>query len=960
MARERRYQRETLEAVFTQYFVGAESSEGEVRMYCPVCEDPGVSQSPSASMNLDKGFFNCMKSNHGSTVGRLIEVLKKEKGFDLRSARMAARNAVANPRKTSASVAVAALPDEAKVSGWVTRLLSADAHLAALMNERGFSVETIKKWQIGWDGQRYTIPVRDEDGEIVNVRRYKMKAGLKEQKMLNIPGHGTGRVFRPDLLAVHDEIVLCEGETDCILLNQSGIPTVTHTSGASTFKAEWVPLFKDKIVFVCYDNDDGGAKGSAKVARMLAKVAKAVYIVKIPINTKGADVTDYLVNEGNNAEDFRELMEEARAANPVAARKDRTTPIDGKKVSLEDSMSPENANEPLEVMVTVAGKQNPPYVIPKQFKVSCDMSKGAQCAACPVGIASGELDVTFNPDDEQLFRYIEAAEARQRLLMKEVSGARCSDRSEFRVEETYTMEELIVSPSIDDRDSGRDAAPMTRRIYSVNTYRTPVNSTRKMLGRNVSDPKNSRQSFMAWNNEPVKTTLDTFEPTPEMLSQLSKFRPGDNDGVPESPLEKCKEIARDLEKFVTRIYGRELLHVAYDLVWHSPLSFEVEGRRLDKGWLEMMVVGDTRTGKSETAERLTRHYSAGVLKSCEGATFAGLVGGVQQIGNSWTTTWGVIPLNDRRLVILDEVSGLKDKDVIENMSSIRSSGVAQITKIANESTSARTRLIWITNPGDGSMISDHSNAGMDAIKTVVKANEDLARFDFAMAATKDEVDSGLINSVHEETGRQMFDSESCHNLVLWAWSLKPEQIQFTESAEETARAEAQAVGRRYVSDPPLLQTENARFKLYRIAAALAARTFSSYDGGKTLLVTADHVRDAVRFLDEIYSFDGMGYARHSRRSLEAERVARERRASTLAWLKEREDTVLHALKSIGGTTFRVRDFREFAGMTDDDAQLATKWLIKSHMVVRKTRGDMGMTKQLVMILRDLEDEEEGL
>ena len=30
-------------------------------------------------------------------------------------------------------------------------------------------------------------------------------------------------------------------------------------------------------------------------------------------------------------------------------------------------------------------------------------------------------------------------------------------------------------------------------------------------------------------------------------------------------------------------------------------------------------------------------------------------------------TWGVVPMNDRRLVILDEVSGLAEKGVIEQM-----------------------------------------------------------------------------------------------------------------------------------------------------------------------------------------------------------------------------------------------------------------------------------------------------
>src|SRR3546814_7187092 len=75
------------------------------------------------------------------------------------------------------------------------------------------------------------------------------------------------------------------------------------------------------------------------------------------------------------------------------------------------------------------------------------------------------------------------------------------------------------------------------------------------------------------------------------------------------------------------------------------MDFKFKDVVLGKGWLELLVLGDTRTGKCEAALRLSDHYNAGVMKSCEGATFAGLVGGAEQAGSSWMVRWGTITLN---------------------------------------------------------------------------------------------------------------------------------------------------------------------------------------------------------------------------------------------------------------------------------------------------------------------------
>jgi len=955
----KRYKPDYTRAAFRSRNVGDESPEGEQRVFCPICEDPNTSQSPSASMNHDSGLWNCLKNAHGGSIYDLVQDLKKNTGFDIRAEYMKGKHAdpAYHAAQTDALNAGRAnsgppLPSEDQVSGWAEALLANKTALNAFTEKRGIDKRTIITFEIGWDGSRYTLPVRDAGGQLLNVRRYRM-GGAGPDKMLNWTGHGTAQIFHPEIIATSDDIVLTEGETDCILLNQEGIPAVTHTAGAQTFRPAWAPLFAGKNVYVAYDADDAGRKGSKKVESTLRAFAANVYIIDMPETTKGADITDYIHLEGHSKNDFLELMAISRETKGIPRKADLPVATTGEHMSLNASMDVKNQSKTIQLTVSIAGKQQEPYTAPRLITATCDQSKGVVCQSCPLSAKNGQAQVEIRADDEQLFRFVDVPEQRRKILMKEMTGARCTDRVEFEVEENYHIEELLVQPSVDDRKDDETQQPVKRTAFSVSSEQSTVNNKVELIGRNVVDPKTSKLRFMAWANKPVEMDIDRFEMTPELREELKQFQPEPG----QSALDKSLEIAADMAENVTHIYGRDLLHVAYDLVWHSVLSFKVYDMLVAKGWLEMAVVGDTRTGKSEVATRLIQHYRSGQLVSCEGMSFPGIVGGVQQIDGRWHMTWGVVPMNDRRLCVLDEVSGLKESGVVEQMSSIRSSGIAQITKIASESTSARTRLIWITNPAGGASLDSFNDAGMGALRTIVPANEDIARFDFVMATKKDDVDTKLINSGFGEQHSPSYSTAASEALIKWVWSLGRDDVVVSAKAAEEAVAAALDLGDRYVSDPPLIQSENVRFKVLRIAAALAARTFSISARGK-LLVNAEHVRDAVKFLDMIYEQESMGYARMSRRTVAATARAKEKRINVLNFLKEHPDDVLMTLRMVGGNTFKLRDFEDHGNMDKAEAKAIVHTLLKWQVIKLKSRGDIAMDPVLISVLRELEDEDE--
>ena len=74
-----------------------------------------------------------------------------------------------------------------------------------LRERRGLSDDTLRRFQIGWDGERITIPIYDEYNGLVNFRRYKWNSTEDQWKLLNFVAdvgntYGEVRIFGIDNL----------------------------------------------------------------------------------------------------------------------------------------------------------------------------------------------------------------------------------------------------------------------------------------------------------------------------------------------------------------------------------------------------------------------------------------------------------------------------------------------------------------------------------------------------------------------------------------------------------------------------------------------------------------------------------------------------------------------------------------------------------------------------------------
>ena len=847
------------------------SVDGEIQVSSCFRHDPN----PSMFINLQDGRYNDFGSDF---KGDAYNFYMHQHNASFATAKKAVDAITGNVEGGDFRVPLP-IPEE-KIEGWHQNLLRNDNLRTWLVDKRGISLEVLKRHKIGHDGERYTIPVYNKYDVCVNVRRYSPGAS-GDDKMLNY-AKGYGAVRLMPLSALESNIVfLLEGEWDTFLHETMGFKAITQTAGAGTWRTDWNNLFKGKIVYIVYDCDDAGRKGAKKVATQLMGVAEKVHIIGLPL--KGTpddkDITDYYIKNGKTAEDFMELV----SATPVFQLSESEAIHEGKavRVSLNDALKSKYKHSLVEFDVMVVGKDTAPYNIPSKMKFVCSMVgvNERMCGQCQIGRAGGEVELEVSKDPEVL-DLIKTSKSQQMQLLKRKAGIP-QNCSLYQLDHIHSvnLEEILIAPEI-QTFSEWDGGERNYHIQTAFFIDQPIEANRsyRMKGVMTPDPWQQHVTFLLTEAEPLQDTVAAFRMTDEIKKKLEIFQTTDVEA-------KFKEIHRDFEDNITHIIGRSDLLTGIDLVYHSVLGFYFQDVPVQKGWLEFLCIGDTRTGKSETMGKMLEHYGLGEMSVAENTSFAGLVGGLQQTGDKrWFLTWGKIPLNDGRLFVIDEASGLEQEDIAK-MSGIRSSGVAEVTKIHTEKTQARTRLIWLSNPRNGQALSTFSY-GVQAIQYLIGKAEDISRFDFLITASRDEVPIDEINKRIDPKAKvaHKYTSELCKLLVLWAWSRKPEDIIFSEEAIDLCLKYAIVQGREYSSKIPLVEGANQRIKIAKLAVASACRVFSTDETGEKVIVNAEHVEFAYNFLEEIYRKPSLDYRGYSDRDLEDKRIAEEHRDEIMGYL----------------------------------------------------------------------------
>ena len=910
--------------------------------HCKCCfHDDNVE---SLSINTSNGLFKCFVSTcpafDGGNLFKFYELYHK---IDFKTTLVRLANElgieIEKPKKEKKPPL-----KEDQVEQYMKMLDSHQNIKNFLVTTRGFTEKTLKQFRLGFDGTRVTIPIYNESGNLVNIRKYSARAKTGD-KMMGITGYNEARLYPIENLK-NDPVLLMEGEMDCILACQLGFNAITVTSGAGAWKDDFTAYFKDKETYFCYDIDPAGKKGAEKIANVLVKTAKSIKIINLPISAEQiptGDFSDYIINMGYTAQDFENLIQ----GSPFYGQK-----IDVPKdknvydVHLSQAAKAQYFQKHVSFEVIVAGKDAQPYIIPKKILVHCK-PYDEKCRGCIMSAKNGEYSFDFNEKDNFLLHLINVTSQQQKGIIKQILGikSRCNAFT-YDTLENMNIEELRAIPHIDF--SSIDKEYVNRNVFYVSSG-AQTNTRYKMTGITVVDPRNQKATQLIYQIEGAMDDISSFKMTPEIMEELKIFQPE------KSIEEKLDDIYTDFETNVTRIFQRKDFHLIIDLIYHTCLQFYFQDK-LIKGWGEALVIGDTATGKSTLIQNIINHYQLGERMDSKNATRSGLIGGMSESGTSkrYWVNWGRIPLNDRRLLVLEEIKAM-DPDLIAKMTDMRSSGIAEVSGIALGKTNARTRLIWLSNPRSNMKLEGYSY-GVDIIKELIGSLEDIRRFDLILLLRSSDVENKFLNmkSVDMPDFPHKYRSELCKRLITWVWSRTPSQVEFTTEAEDKVIEYASILTDKYTSGIPIVEAGDIRLKLARLSVALAGRLFSCSKDGLNIRIEAQHVDFIYNQLIGMYKSKNLDYLRY---------IKTEGRMKVTDDLVRETEKLLSLAEGLFDFLLNVKfftqkDLQQMVNIDNHGAQDIIYKFFRKRLIVRKGHHGYTKTPTGIEVMKIIQDQEE--
>lgn len=806
---------------------------GEMDVCCPFEHEKGFEKNPSAHVNLNKAVFHCKTCQ---AEGRLDNGGLSEISFISKLYGISYEDAIQYFSKVGKESY-----SEASWHKAVDALLQ-NNDAVEYLKSRGLDEGTIKEYELGYVGSGIVYPVFI-NGVMCDRRTYQYVREEHEPKILSQKG-ASPLLFPFDIWMKDErETILCAGENDALLARKHGFNAITATAGEGQFPKLFLSFFKNKDVFVCYDCDEAGRVSSRKVAFLLKEAGANVKLIDLGLEgtRESKDITDFFVKHKKQASDFKALIDNAIDYNDDLSTQDKNKayPL----VNLANVTDGKYSGRRISSRVVLSGTYDQVFQIPTAVEWKCngailDDQGRSPCHRCMHKDGEGWWSITENLKD--LMYLTEVTEAVQHKNINTLIGLpeKCPNASQ-NIRARKPVTKVIFTPDVEsDVDNFKD---VEQHAYVLGLTLEDGNKYRAFF-KTYPHPNNGQRVYLVVDRvEDSDNAINSFKMTPEIKEQLSIFS-GDT-------FEMMKDRYIRHHDITNIFKPQEIVANAVDIMYHSVLEFKFNGM-LMKGQPEGLIVGEARTGKTQTAEKFMKYIGIGNMMALKGATTAGLLGGADKLqSGGYKVTWGTIPRNNKGLVIMDELSGMS-RDVMASLTAMRSEQIATVHKIAKGKAPARTRLLWLSNPrvqanGQSRSIRDYSN-GIQILLDLIGSDEDIARFDFATVIVKNG-DS----SPHDDKAMEAHAPELYRNLVLWAWSRKPDQVIISPEIERYAVSMANELNERFDTDIKLFGGE-AWKKITRIAVASACATFSTDESGENVVLTKNHVDWACDFLTRCY------------------------------------------------------------------------------------------------------------
>ena len=788
-------------------------------------------------------------------------------------------------------------------------------------------MDVINQLKIGLDDFRIVFPIKSQRGYWVNLRRYlppqRRLADSKEPKCLNLRNLGQRRYY-PYEAFDEQEIVVVEGEKDCVAARSQGINAVTGTGG-SAIPVDEVGLFKGKDVVLMLDSDTVGQRSVNTYLQLLKNLATSIRIIKLPQK----DFVDYY----NACKVTGEPADIWQFAVEYTEYEKSKMSSEVQEVSLVRSEFTEQLNTWVKLNgMSVVGVEPKIYTVPMKLKCVCRNSKCNKPCPLAFSTTNPELAQEVEVDPRQILRFMDSADSAQDNYLRQVFGCKSvsAEPTDF-----INCQKLIFQEGASFIDGLEEASFENRYgVYMYTDYRLSATLKYDFEACRVTNPSTQQNYYVIRDAECVNVAKPTLDG--DMLKHFKEM--GDKSTTAQELVEGYyEEWMPELA-----IEGRPDLFGAILLTYCSVTEIPWQGGII-KGWLDTMCIGDTRTGKSQMAQRFVKAIGMGGYINGENARRTGVIGGVQRFGDSWVVTWGAIPMNDRGLLMIDEASGLEVDD-IKDLSSTRSSGAVTLNKIVKGEARARTRLLWFSNPRSGRNLSDFYWKGFGAFQEFIPVMEDQARFDLVLSAAREDID--VLNGI---------DVESHLNLGPWralfslAWGIRADDIRMTKDVKLKVRAVAKELNDE-LGGGPLVVGVAVHEKILRLSCAFAVAC-GAYDTTRGVLeVEEKHVVFAKEFLEWTLNKTSLGYGDYIREF----KRAQAKRADNMNFV--RTLIAVHpAIKALlTATSFKGYQFQEILGIDKNDSSKIMSDLITRGLLRPGSGASYVPDKLLMEIAKQME------
>ena len=819
------------EIIFSDYHL---SSEGETQVKCPfphytASGEPYYESRASAGVNLIKGVFHCFTCGAGHSETSFIA---KYMNLDYGKAKQFKR-ALSKSIDTK--------------SNWhqFTKQLKETPTIIEVLDSLGFSEEVIKELQLGFSGKGgIDFPVFIFD-QLVDIATYRKDS---HPKVIRTKGSTSGMIIPYDTWRESTRpTVICAGEKDMAIGRTFGLNAITITGGEGTIPEFFLNDFKGRTVYIVYDNDDAGITGAIKLA-----IALKPYVSKLKIldlsetcTEKGEDLWDYFKKYNKTLDDFKKLIVESKefTENDYETEKERQFP----------TIPLLKATEPLYIGKMVRSNIQVSSVMEDQFQMPLALTGKKEDIVTKSDVKNTvdigyEGEWFFNENNAKDMFYLidsnlkeDKIKQHQKILLGVAPKEECF---RIKIEDKATIFKAIVKDLVTP-DTAID--PQEILAFSIGK-KLEHGKKYRLTYKLIPHPMEGQKTIMViFNVEDANDTITNFKLNEEKIQHLRMFQ------VQSSLEERIDQNVQMVKGMIGFDYNDTLIKFV-DFTFHSALKFHM-GRYKDlRGTLDALLVGESRTGKSSTAEEFIKRYNVGEKVTLPTSTLASVIGGSDKIGGSYFTRAGSLPLNHQGLVVLEELQKSRDPEILKKLTEIKSSGIAQIGRVTGKvELPCVVRMLSITNPKyEGSAhkpISSYPN-GVEIVTDLVGAAEDIARFDM-IAISADMADKELDFS---QEFPEPYDNKYYQTRIQWIWSRKADQIIIPKNVEQYLASQSNKLNKEFPSHIKLFGTEVWK-KIARLAIAIAGYVVSTDNSFENIIVHNEHIDYAVKFLRSLYDND---------------------------------------------------------------------------------------------------------